>query len=174
MNKVLTEFRERVKVGKCLQVDKRRQKLSPGLETAGNERVPGEQKRWETCFPTGAEAVEEGDVFRVVRRGESAGKTGAENKCPFSLSYPLLIIFIGQLQLEAKKRKEFTNSTTVFNHRSEHIPEQVRAPAWRRRKITQDAWELRSSRVHSAHRRERIALTCSSPEGRPPGSALCT
>lgn len=63
MNKVLTEFRERAKVGKCLQVDKRRQKLSSGLKTKRNERVPGEQKQWETCFPTGAEAVEEGDVF---------------------------------------------------------------------------------------------------------------
>lgn len=147
--------------------------MSPGLKTEGNERVPGEQKRWETCFPTGTEAVEEGDVVRVVRRGESGGKTGTENKCPFLLSYPLLDISIGQLQLEAKKRKEFTNSTTVFNHLSGHRPEQVRAPALRRRKIALEAWERRSSRVHCTHRRERLALTCSSPEGRSPRSALC-
>lgn len=69
--------------------------MSPVLKTEGNERVPGEQKQWETCFPTGAEAVEEGDVVRVVRRGESGGKTGTENKRPSSLSYPLLVISIG-------------------------------------------------------------------------------
>lgn len=173
MNKVCTEFRERAKVGKRLQVDKRRQKWSLGLKTEGKKRVPAEQKRWETSFLTGAKAVEEEDVVRVVRKGESWGKTGAEIKRLFSLSYPLLVISIGQLQVEAKKRKEFTNSTTVFKHLSGHRPEQVLAPASRRRKITLDAWELRSSRVHWARRRERIPLMCSSSEGSPPGSALC-
>lgn len=94
-----------MKVGKCLQVDKRRQKLSPGLKTEGNERVPGEQKSWETCFPTGAEAVEERDVVRVVRRGESGGKTGTENKRPFLLSYPLLVIPLANSSWKPKRER---------------------------------------------------------------------